>query len=161
DLAEVAVTGVELAPGLGDPDDRARQVLGGEARSAGVGAADEQAERRVAVVGETAPDAVGHAEPPGVAVAESYAVRYLIPRPTQEEGCPSRPRSPAARPTPRASTPTSGASSSASRTGSCGWRRTRSTTPTPSGRIPRRSGSAVTSPAPPRSSRSRRPSTSS
>src|SRR5581483_2806314 len=57
DLAEVAVARVELAPGLGEPDDGAGQVLGGETAAAGIGAADEEAELRVAVVGESAPDA--------------------------------------------------------------------------------------------------------
>src|SRR5207249_3038017 len=59
DLAEMAVTGVELAPGLGDPDDGSGQVLGGQPPAAGVRPADEEAELGIAVVRETAPDPVG------------------------------------------------------------------------------------------------------
>src|SRR5207253_6616469 len=57
DLAQVAVAGIELAPRLGDADERAREVLAREPGAAGVGAADEEAEGGIAVVGEPAADA--------------------------------------------------------------------------------------------------------
>src|SRR5207244_1971005 len=56
-LGQVAVAGIELAPRLGDADERAREVLAREPGAAGVGAADEEAEGGIAVVGEPAADA--------------------------------------------------------------------------------------------------------
>jgi len=54
DLAEVAMAGVELAVCLGDADDGAGQIIGGEPGAAGVSAADEEAEVGVPVVCEAA-----------------------------------------------------------------------------------------------------------
>ena len=68
-LPQVPVAVIELAPGLGEADHGAREILPGQAHPAGEGAADEQTEVGVAVVRQAAANAgrrdglssIGHA----------------------------------------------------------------------------------------------------